>query len=134
MDNRADKMENRDRVLEMLYELGHPRGIALNTTLQGGLGIEGVDAEELIEQVTKKFGTDFSSMEFDRYFVDEFSVSWGMLLMPIAPLLWGIMALTQTGTKTDITVQDLVDAVTRGHWEHPNRAPVYPWQRSKIVQ
>jgi acyl carrier protein len=127
-------LEISESVIQLIMEVSNRKDIALNTTIQAGLGIEGVDAEELLGNIAEKFGTDFSSMDFDEYFCDEFSLSWGLLLLPLTPIAWGLMALTETGKKTDITVQDLVDAVQRGNWQHPNRAAKFPWQRSKVVE
>lgn len=126
-------IEMSERVIQLIAAVSNRKDITLNSTVQTGLGIEGDEAEELIGSMAAKFGTDFTSMEFDQYFCDEFSLSWGMLLLPFTPIAWGLMVLTQTGKKTDITVQDLVDAVQRGKWEHPNREAKFPWQRSKVL-
>lgn len=121
------------RLIEMICGKGAAlkHELAPNSVIQIECGLEGDDAVELLLMIQEEFQVDFSSFEFQKYFHDEYSMSWGMLLLPIAPLCWAFMRVTKTGMKVDITVQDLYNSIAEGKWTSPERLPKYPWERQR---
>ena len=101
-----------------------------NTVIQTDLGMDGDDGYQLIEEIRKEFGVDFSSFD-QRYFIDEGLISFEVVLYPVRFILWPIMRFMKLGGKVDLTIGDLVDAINAGRWTNPDRKPRYPWERVK---
>jgi len=97
-------------------EVGVPRGrVRWSTTLLGDLGVDGMDAEELMESFAAEFHVDLSEWDHRRYFGPEggfnpFAMLWTLLLYMLG------QTPEQAAGLRPLTIGDLVAAASTGRW------------------
>lgn len=102
--------EAENRVIEFLCkQLGEkPETILLGTDLFRDLGVDGADAEEVIDGIAHEFGVDFSRLEWGRHFGPERGCNPFALLLPS---WWRWQR-----ERIPVTVRDLARAVVAKQW------------------
>lgn len=70
--------------------------IGLSTQIEDDLGVTGVDAEQLIKSISKKFGVDISEFNYEKYFHPEPSLFY------------------KYGKIEPLTIQNIIDGVVIG--------------------
>ena len=88
------------------------QSVTASTRLLHDLGIDGDDAIEILTDFGKRFGVDFSSFSFERYFGSELGAGIRWLVRKVH----GADAIR----FPPITLQDLLDAANRGSWLEPD--------------
>ena len=95
---------------ETLTKFIGPKKVSNETALLHDLSIAGDDARELLEEIIRRFGTDFSKMQFTAYFPDEteaLGVHWAKLI-------------GRRSSKKPLTVGHLGNVIDRGVWFDPS--------------
>ena len=83
--------------------------LSLKTRLHHDLRIDGDDADELLEKIAARYGTNFDEMVFDAFFPDESEA----LSYTLTSLLgW-------KSEKKAFTIGHLVHVIERGRWFDP---------------
>ncbi|MFL5542517.1 MAG: DUF1493 family protein, partial [Longimicrobiaceae bacterium] len=97
-------------------EVGVPRGrVRWSTTLLGDLGVDGMDAHDLMERFAAEFHVDLSEYDHNRYFGPEagfnpFLGAWILLLQ-----LFG-QTPEEAAQRRPLTIGDLAGAASAGRW------------------
>jgi len=97
----TDPAEIRDFIANALREAGYTEAIGDETELHFDVGLNGIDADEFLNAVAKKFRTRFEGFRFIDYFPGE-----------------GEMTAWMT-KRNSFTVGHLVHVVERGSWFPP---------------
>lgn len=103
-------MELRDEFLEILKRISGRNKISSSCYLYHDFGIIGDDADELFEEIEKKFSTKFDGFVFHEYFPDEYG-SWP---------LWLMRLFRCEPKQKKLSVGHLLAVVERGHWFPPD--------------
>jgi hypothetical protein len=82
-----------------------------HTELYRDLGLNGDDAWDLLENIRKDRGVDFSGFEFDRYFPNETDAIY---------YLWGRRFGLWRNRFKPMTIAHLTEVIERGRWFEPN--------------
>lgn len=102
--------EVRDVVIAMVREFAGRRAhLSEETRLFHDLSISGDDAGDLLDNVHKRFGTDFSEMDFDEFFPNE---TEGIFYRRGRFLWFG-------RTKRESSLGHLLKVVNEGRWLDP---------------
>jgi len=102
-------------------EVGVPRGrVCWSTRLLGDLGVDGMDAHNLMERFAAEFHVDLGEYEHDRYFGPEAGTNpvaflWMVLVNLLAP------TPEQAAGLRPLTIGDLAAAASAGRWMPPRR-------------
>ena len=97
-------------------EVGVPRGrVRWSTTLLGDLGVDGIDAQELMERFAAGFHVDLGEYDHNRYFGPEAGNN------PVAFLWMALMQLLgqtpeEAAQRRPLTIGDLAAAASAGRW------------------
>ena len=89
----------------------HQETISSDTDILKDLGLDGDDAVELFEVISKTLGVDFSGLEWEKHFGPEASFNPFELLNP-SWWRW-------QGDRIPITVHDLAKSVMKKSWLNP---------------
>jgi acyl carrier protein len=102
-------------------EVGVPRGqVRWGTTLFGDLGVDGMDAEELMERFAAEFHVDLSEYDHRRHFRPKAGTNPVTALQMLVTRLLGLMPEQAAGLRP-LTVGNLAAAASAGRWMPPRR-------------
>jgi hypothetical protein len=104
-DEKTDTFEAETRAL-LIKLSGYRKPIENATSINLDIRIDGNDAYELVKSIQKRFGTDFSTFDWSRYFNDEPNALW---------FHWK----TKLGFKDQrksLTFSRLIEAIRKGEW------------------
>ena len=113
--NAMTESEAYDAIVALLVEeLGcSPGKLSMDTDLFGDLGVDGADAEELFEQIEKRYEVNFDGIDWDRHFGPEGSFN---------PISWIMPSYYRWHrNRVPVRVRHLMDAVRMKNWsmEYP---------------
>lgn len=104
-------MSSRYEFIKILEYISGISRITDDILVYHDLNITGDDADELMQEIEKKFGTRFDGFIFQDYFPDEFG-SWP---------LWILRLFGRQPKQKKLSVGHLVAVIDRGHWFPPDR-------------
>lgn len=96
-------------VLQELKRITLLEDFELEQRLYHDLGITGDDAYELLENIQKRFGTNFRKLDFHKYFSADPDFITGLIERWFPSVI----------TEKPVTIRHLVDVVRAGHWFDP---------------
>jgi hypothetical protein len=102
-----------DELIDLVARLsGHDRTtVALTSRVRDDLGIDGDDADELLQAISARWNVDWTGFEFQQYFVEEPSVGPGFVLPKLG---W-----RKPWIRSSITIAHLAAVVHLGRWFWP---------------
>lgn len=106
------------RVCEIVADVSavQAQEIGPSTRLREDLNLVGDDVDDLFLELQEQFHTDWSDLDFHRYFKEEPHLLWPILFLyrGLVHGKWG------NGT---ITVEHLIRVVESGKWTNPDQIP-----------
>ncbi len=116
-----DDMEERVRHFVAVFHAASIDRVHADTDLLGDLGVDGDDGRDLLLEFSSRFSVDISEFDISRHFGPEGFPIWA----PLAPLVWLVSMILpkscmKSWTLEPLTVNDLIEAASRGKWVYPH--------------
>ncbi len=108
--------EDKETLLSIIFEvIGKSVSCNEESLVYHDLKISGDDAFELLNNIHKKFGTNFSEFDFEKFFPNE-----------TEDMYYQVMPFLKK-RKTKLKIKDLMSAIENGAWvtptsQHPEKA------------